>query len=268
MSNYESNELKPDSSDRPNVRRKSGPTVPKISNPFANLKISRQQMMIAIGAIILLIIILTITSSLKSTDEPSSPNAQNINLTPGAVTTQTPPGTTSPLGQGQTQQIQPQEITISPVNPTPTEAQVQPVDPNQQRVEIPGSVVDSLSQQGGTKPAATTNTQTTTQPPAKTAQTTNVHPSLSSLPAGNVTLQLSGASQANSLEAFAKKQNLSNYWIYETRRDSKPWFVLIYGSYSNVQEANKAVATLPADVQAKKPWVKPIRQVHQESKQR
>lgn len=266
MSNFEPNELKPDSSDRPNSRRKNGPTIPKMNNPFANLKISRQQMMIGIGAIILLIIILTITSSLKSTDENQPSGPQDINLNQGVSTPQTNAGITQPSGQGTTQ-IQPQEITISPVSPTPTEAQIQPVDPNQQRVEIPGSVVDSLPQQSGTTPAATTNTST---PPAKTTQTTasGAHPSLASLPAGNVTLQLSSASQSNSLEAFAKKQNLGNYWVYETRRDGKPWFVLIYGSYANVQEANKAITTLPADVQAKKPWVKPIRQVHQESKQR
>jgi DamX protein len=264
MSNFDSNELKPDSSDRPNNGRKSGSSAPKFSNPFENIRISRQHMMIGIGAVILLIIILTITSSLKSTQDDSTPsNAQNINLTPNNETSTVTPGVQQPA-----QQIQPQEITISPVSPTPTEAQVTPVDPNQQRVEIPGNVVDALPQaQGNTSPPPTANTK----PPAasNTVKTpSNAHPSLASLPAGNVTLQLSGASQSNSLEAFAKKQNLNNYWIYETRRDGKPWFVLIYGSYANVQEANKAVATLPADVQAKKPWVKPIRQVHQESKQR
>lgn len=258
MSNFDSNELKPDSSDRPNAsRRKNGPNIPKISNPFTNIKLSRQHMMIGIGALILLVIILTITSSLKSTDDNSpTSGSQNINLTP----------TTDPSNT----QIQPREITISPVSPNPTEAEIRPVDPNQHRVEIPGSVVDSLPQQGNTQPTTTTppvnppptTTQTTTPP------TTNAHPSLASLPTGNVTLQLSGASRPDSLEAFAKKQNLSSYWVYETRREGKPWFVLIYGSYANVAEANKAMATLPADVQAKKPWVKPIRQVHQESKQR
>lgn len=264
MNNFESNELKPDSSDRPNVRRKNGPSGRKINNPFANIKISRQHMMIGIGAIILLVIILTITSSLKSTGDAPAPTG-NINLTPD-------PGTAPVTGQ----QIQPQEITISPVSPTPTEAEVRPIDPNQHRIEIPGSVVDSLAQQ----PTQTAPQPiTTAPPPAQPAQTqqpvkpavttsSNVPSSLAALPAGNVTLQLSSASRSDSLQAFAKKQNLSNYWVYETRREGKPWFVLIYGSYASVQEANNAIATLPADVRANKPWVKPIRQVHQESKQR
>lgn len=38
---------------------------------------------------------------------------------------------------------------------------------------------------------------------------------------------------------------------YETTRNGQPWYVLVSGIYASKDEAKRAVATLPADVQAK-----------------
>jgi DamX protein len=54
--------------------------------------------------------------------------------------------------------------------------------------------------------------------------------------------------------------------VYSTKRDGKPWYVLVSGNYASSAEAKRAIATLPADVQAKKPWVRPVRQVQQDLK--
>lgn len=89
---------------------------------------------------------------------------------------------------------------------------------------------------------------------------------LKSAPGSHFTLQLSGASQSNSLNAFARQQGLKNYSVYQTERDGKPWFVLVSGNYASSAEAKRAIASLPADVQAKKPWVKPVHQVQQDLK--
>ncbi|CCP04713.1 Protein damX [Erwinia amylovora Ea644] len=87
----------------------------------------------------------------------------------------------------------------------------------------------------------------------------------SSTPAGNFTLQLSSASHAGSLNAWAKKQNLSGYHVYQTTRNGQPWYVLVSGSYATPAEAKRAVATLPAEVRAQNPWVKPVSQVKNEA---
>lgn len=90
--------------------------------------------------------------------------------------------------------------------------------------------------------------------------------SLQSAPAGHYTLQLSSASRSDTLNAYAKQQKLQHYLVYATQRDGKPWYVLVSGNYASSAEAKRAIATLPADVQAKKPWVRPVRQVQQDLK--
>lgn len=89
---------------------------------------------------------------------------------------------------------------------------------------------------------------------------------LQSAPASHYTLQLSSASRADTLNAYAKEQKLQHYRVYATKRDGKPWYVLVSGNYASSAEAKRAVASLPADVQAKKPWVRPVRQVQQDLK--
>ncbi|PZD63960.1 SPOR domain-containing protein [Pantoea ananatis] len=88
-----------------------------------------------------------------------------------------------------------------------------------------------------------------------------------SLPGGNYTLQLSGASKAESLNAWARKQNLSAYHVYKTTRNGQPWYVLVSGAYATPADAKRAVATLPAAVRAQNPWVKPVSQVRKEASQ-
>ncbi|GKW04373.1 hypothetical protein PEC301877_31860 [Pectobacterium carotovorum subsp. carotovorum] len=88
--------------------------------------------------------------------------------------------------------------------------------------------------------------------------------SVQNAPASSFTLQLSSASRSDTLKAYAKQHNLAHSWVYETKRDGKSWYVLVTGVYASSAEAKQAIATLPAEVQAKKPWVKPIRQVKQD----
>ncbi|MDC9590279.1 SPOR domain-containing protein [Xenorhabdus sp. XENO-10] len=85
-------------------------------------------------------------------------------------------------------------------------------------------------------------------------------------PANRFTVQLSSASRSDTLIAFAKKNNLANYKVYETKRDGKTWFILIHGNYSSVSDAKKAISSLPAEIQVKKPWVRKLQQVQQDLK--
>jgi len=89
---------------------------------------------------------------------------------------------------------------------------------------------------------------------------------LKSAPGSHYTLQLSSSSNYNNLNSWAKKSNLKNYVVYQTTRNGQPWYVLVSGVYASQDDAKRAVSTLPADVQAKNPWTKPLRQVQAELK--
>lgn len=127
------------------------------------------------------------------------------------------------------------------------------------------------SHKTASKPA-TRDSKTHTTPahsPASSAPATASGSSSASksVPGGSYTLQLSGASKAESLNAWAKQQNLSGYHVYKTTRNGEPWYVLVSGSYATPADAKRAVASLPAEVRAKNPWVKPVSQVKKEASQ-
>lgn len=101
--------------------------------------------------------------------------------------------------------------------------------------------------------------------PAGWASAGNVG-ALKSAPGSHYTLQLSSSSNYNNLNAWAKKENLKNFVVYQTTRNGQPWYVLVSGVYGSKEEAKRAVSSLPADVQAKNPWAKPIHQVQADLK--
>lgn len=113
-------------------------------------------------------------------------------------------------------------------------------------------------------PAQTTSAATTGSA-GGTKSTGNVG-SLKSAPSGHYTLQLSSSSNYDNLNGWAKKENLKNYVVYQTTRNGQPWYVLVTGVYASKDEAKRAVSTLPADVQAKNPWAKPLHQVQADLK--
>lgn len=122
-------------------------------------------------------------------------------------------------------------------------------------------------------PAATTSepkaapAATASAPPASAGASSGNVGSLKSAPGSHYTLQLSSSSNYNNLNAWAKKESLKNYVVYQTSRNGQPWYVLVSGVYASKDEAKRAVAALPADVQAKNPWAKPIHQVQTDLKQ-
>lgn len=114
-------------------------------------------------------------------------------------------------------------------------------------------------------PVKENKTHTTAAHNAPASQSSSAGASRSLPSGGNYTLQLSGASKAESLNAWAKKQNLSNYHVYKTTRNGQPWYVLVSGAYATPADAKRAVSALPAEVRAANPWVKPLSQVKKES---
>lgn len=104
-----------------------------------------------------------------------------------------------------------------------------------------------------------------TAPAASSASQGNTQ-SLKNASSGSYTLQLNASSNSANLNAWAKKQNLQNYVVYQTSRNGQPWYVMVSGIYPTKADAERAVASLPAGVQSNKPWTKPIRQVQSELK--
>ncbi|MCT4703468.1 cell division protein DamX [Enterobacteriaceae bacterium H20N1] len=103
-------------------------------------------------------------------------------------------------------------------------------------------------------------------PAAGGATVTGDASAIKGAPGSHYTLQLSSSSNSANLNAWAKKENLQHYMVYQTVRNGQPWYVLISGVYASKDEAKRAVSTLPADVQAKNPWAKPIHQVQSDLK--
>lgn len=135
-------------------------------------------------------------------------------------------------------------------------------------VKAPAATVTAPKATATPAPTATASTPAAAAPAASasTGKSTGNVGSLKSAPSTNYTLQLSSSSSYDNLNGWAKKSNLKNFVVYETTRNGQPWYVLVSGVYSSKDEAKRAVATLPADVQAKNPWAKPIRQVQSDLK--
>ncbi|MEP8939919.1 cell division protein DamX [Enterobacter mori] len=134
-------------------------------------------------------------------------------------------------------------------------------------VKAPAATAAPKATATTTAPAATAApTATATTSSAAAGKTAGNVGSLKSAPSSNYTLQLSSSSNYDNLNGWAKKSNLKNYVVYQTTRNGQPWYVLVSGVYASKDEAKRAVATLPADVQAKNPWAKPIHQVQADLK--
>ncbi|HGY1465921.1 cell division protein DamX [Klebsiella sp. 141198] len=334
---------------------------------------SRQYVMMGVGVLVLLLLIVGVGSALKS---PSSSNEsasgeKSVNLSGDqSMTADQNNNAAQPADQtaGNTNQQQPQDVSLPPIASNPTQGQPASEPQGQQRVEVQGDLNNALTQQQGqldsavanstlptepatvapmrngaaprqtterqtaatprpaerkqvviepkpqskpqatakapvetkpkhvesapaataskpvataqTKPAATT-APTATAPAATTSAPAATAPaataaagsktagdvgSMKSAPSGNYTLQLSSSSNYNNLNNWAKKEKLEKYVVYETTRNGQPWYVLVSGIYASKDEAKRAVATLPADVQAKNPWAKPLHQVQADLK--
>lgn len=166
-------------------------------------------------------------------------------------------------------ETKPQAVAKAPETKAP--AQTKPAVSQPVKAPTPAATPAPKATATTAAPAATTPAATTpAAPAAKTGaspgKTTGNVGSLQSASSSNYTLQLSSSSNYDNLNAWAKKSNLKNYVVYQTTRNGQPWYVLVSGIYASKDEAKRAVSTLPADVQAKNPWAKPIHQVQADLK--
>lgn len=79
------------------------------------------------------------------------------------------------------------------------------------------------------------------------------------------TLQLAAAEDIESINRFIDEHNLKDsIAFYRTSRQEKPWYVLIYGIYSNESLANTAISHLPLKLQQLKPMIRQFNDIHQD----
>ena len=78
--------------------------------------------------------------------------------------------------------------------------------------------------------------------------------------ANKYTLQLSAMSTNKSLQEFILKHQLprQNVYLYQTVRNQKPLYVVIYGQFESRQAANRVAANLPTTLKTLDSWVKKI----------
>lgn len=159
--------------------------------------------------------------------------------------------------------------TVAKASETKAPAQTKPAVSQPVKAPTPAATAAPKATATTTAPAATAApaaTPTASASSTAAGKTTGNVGSLKSASSSNYTLQLSSSSNYDNLNAWAKKSNLKNYVVYQTTRNGQPWYVLVSGVYASKDEAKRAVSTLPADVQAKNPWAKPIHQVQADLK--
>lgn len=78
------------------------------------------------------------------------------------------------------------------------------------------------------------------------------------------TLQVGSASSSAGLYEQARRHKLSNYLVYETVRNGRQWYVLVYGEYPNMSSAKRALKNLPSAIQRDKPWIRSLKHVQSE----
>ncbi|MBG0549047.1 cell division protein DamX [Enterobacter hormaechei] len=164
-------------------------------------------------------------------------------------------------------ETKPQTVAKAPETKAP--AQTKPAVSQPVKAPTPAATAAPKATATTTAPAATAApaaTPTASASSTAAGKTTGNVGSLKSASSSNYTLQLSSSPNYDNLNAWAKKSNLKNYVVYQTTRNGQPWYVLVSGVYASKDEAKRAVSTLPADVQAKNPWAKPIHQVQADLK--
>ncbi|MEQ6329544.1 SPOR domain-containing protein, partial [Pseudomonas chengduensis] len=82
-------------------------------------------------------------------------------------------------------------------------------------------------------------------------------------PASRYALQVVGSRSEANIQALAREGG-SEYRYFKKVHQGQPLYVLTYGSFSSRDAAQAAVKTLPAKLQAGKPWPRTLGSIQQE----
>lgn len=202
----------------------------------------------------------------------SRPSKKTTILTPpqvnGVSSTQTPDSTISgdngALAQGQQNSAPVPPAPINNINEHDTGASQPPASTQ----STSGSRADLQPTDNSTTQNTSGSSTTLNKPINPDRGNTTVSNSNNSVITGNnstsiakikndqFSIQLSSSSSIDGLKRLVKEHNLTNYQIYETKRNNVKWYILVKGTYDSADEARKAIKSLPSALQKDKPWIK------------
>lgn len=176
-----------------------------------------------------------------------------------------------------------QTIAGSPISTKTTENFVK-TKPKQERIEIPADVIDKMASDSGGKTVQNSDNNLSfkitqlgknnhTAPHTKSAKVFSSvrtkkidsakrelkYKELTLFPTienEHYTIQLNGATMKKNLEIYAKQNQLSNFQIYQTKRQNAPWYVILKGNYPTIKDAKSALSALPEKLKEVNPWIR------------
>lgn len=87
-------------------------------------------------------------------------------------------------------------------------------------------------------------------------------------PRSRYTVQLFASFNEGAVQGFVARHRGTEMKVFRTVREDLPWFVAVSGTYRNRDEAKAAIARLPLDLQALKPWARSLQGVQDELRRR
>ena len=124
------------------------------------------------------------------------------------------------------------------------------------------------------KPAPTSESKPEIKPAAKAQATAPGKVSLTPAKVlqqkngSHLSVQLMGSRSLAAIEQFVLANRLAGQvWVYQTRFNGSPWFVVLKGEYAGMSQAQAAIRTLSPALQKADPWPKSFAQVKRELQQ-
>ncbi|MDM5084405.1 SPOR domain-containing protein [Aeromonas rivipollensis] len=138
------------------------------------------------------------------------------------------------------------------------------------KAAVPSEPVPRLA----SKPAPTSESKPAIKPAAKAQATAPGKVSLTPAKVlqqknGNhLSVQLMGSRSLAAIEQFVLANQLAGQvWVYQTRFNGSPWYVVLKGEYAGMSQAQAAIRTLSPALQKADPWPKSFAQVKRELQQ-
>ena len=81
-------------------------------------------------------------------------------------------------------------------------------------------------------------------------------------------LQLAAGRSEQNIKAFINRHDLSTEAAYfRSLRDGEDWYCLLYGHFSDYDEAKQALEELPSQLRRSRPWVRTLSSVQKSIKE-
>lgn len=155
-------------------------------------------------------------------------------------------------------------------------AKQQPILVAKPKVETPLDLPDDTPAaiQPSVKPPPKAVVETPKKLPAKASpwvdKGSRREATLMAKPADHFTLQMMGSLDEASVKSFIQAQTTqaASYSYFESRYKGQPWYVVVYGDFSNRDNALAAIQNLPEALQKQRPWARNFQSVQTDLRSR